>query len=68
MMQVQVNTAALKFVVKEAKTLLALKKLYELDTEEKLLEFETSIIELENSLENLKHKIKVLSPLDMGDK
>ena len=68
MMQVQVNTAALKFVVKEAKTLLALKKLYELDTEEKLLEFETSIIELENSLENLKNKIKVLSPLDMGDK
>ena len=51
-MPVQVNTAALDIVVKEAKTLLALKKLYELDTKEKLLTFETSIIMLENSLKS----------------
>ena len=65
-MPAQVNTAALEIVVEEAKTLLALKKFSALhlcqrcrrivcdrppeDTEEKLSEFETSIIMLENSL------------------
>ena len=49
-MPVQVNTAALEIVVKKAKTLLALEKLYELDTEENTSEFETSVIMLENSL------------------
>ncbi len=49
-MPVQVNTAALEIVVKKAKTLLALEKLYELETEEKLSELETSIWMLEKSL------------------